>query len=224
MPAETEVGVMFPTLGVDVTCEYGRQPADTTPAGANVRAYEPGAERSRGGSRCGLTKYVDALVNGASPVQHLAVLVDPQAPGLNANDDTVDTAPSGYIPDPSTNNLSLRNNGRYIPAIGGGRQPNRNRPAGDPFLGNNVTIRVTLVSPGDGFTDIEYQYKQPEGAFSEVLLARTYIVGATGLNAGDWLLSSSDMTVLNSTSPPHDFDGSSVLPGSGGTYLVDFNL
>lgn len=117
MPAETEVGVMFPTLGVDVTCEYGRQPADTTPAGANVRAYEPGAERARGGSRTGLTKYVADRVNGDSPVQHLAVLVDPQAPALARDTD-------GTLPDPSTNNLRTRvPPGRKVRAGGSGVWP-----------------------------------------------------------------------------------------------------
>jgi hypothetical protein len=119
---EREVGVGFPVKGIDATCEYGRQPADTTPGAANVRSFDH-AGRARGGSRAGLSKYVPETVVGDFPIQHLALLVDPQTPALSA-----EAATPGGIPDPSSNNLRTRNFGRVIRPGGSGRQPNVNDP------------------------------------------------------------------------------------------------
>lgn len=101
MADEQEVSAGFPTAGLDVTCEFGRQPVDTTPDNQNVRSYEPATGKSRGGSRAGLTRYVDERVVNANLIQHLCVLVDPQQPGLRADIDP-------EFPDPSTNNLRVR--------------------------------------------------------------------------------------------------------------------
>lgn len=117
---DQEVGAIFPTSGLDVTTEYGRQPADTTPAAVNVMSFDVFLDRLRGGSRPGLSKYIDETVNGDSPVQHLNILVDPRSPALNAD------AADELVPDPSTNNLSVRNPGRTVRQGGSGRQPNRN--------------------------------------------------------------------------------------------------
>lgn len=131
-----EVGVLFPTAGLDVTCEFGRQPADTAAAGVNVRTSDPIAGRERGGSRPGLSKRINHVVYAAdAEVQHVAVLVDPQSAALSANYDTPNP-----IFDPSTNNLSNRNpSGRTVPDGGGGVQLNRNVP--DPEEGSNPLIR-----------------------------------------------------------------------------------
>jgi hypothetical protein len=123
MPDEQIYAAAFPVVGVDVTCEYGRQPDDSTPAGANVRTYAPLLERARGGSRSGMAKFIGSQVNGTSPVQHIAVLIDPEAPSLNADVYTSTDAPTGYVLDPSTNNTFPRNFGRYLAPGGSGRQP-----------------------------------------------------------------------------------------------------
>lgn len=112
----------FPVSGIDVSVEYGRRPAGTTETGENVRAFDSLEDRQRGGSRPGLTKLVNERVNGDNEVQHLDVLVDPTTPALNAEVD------EGAYPDPSTNNLRVRNFGRFVRVGGSGRQPNRNTP------------------------------------------------------------------------------------------------
>lgn len=126
---EQEVSVDFPTAGINVACEYARQPDGTTTSGSNVRAYDGDTERVRGASRPGITKLINATVNGTALVQHLAVLVDPSEDGLNYDDgydENGDPLP-GTVEDQSTNNLRLRNPGRRYRAGGGGNQPNRNR-------------------------------------------------------------------------------------------------
>jgi hypothetical protein len=128
--AEQEIGVVFPTKGVEASCEFSKQPADTAPVGVNVRTNEAITLRSRGGSRSGLTQYVPAQPAGASPIQHLNVLVDPQDPALDIT--------GGTVPDPSTNNLSVRNPGRFVPVGGSGQQLNRNVVSNAPQPGRLV--------------------------------------------------------------------------------------
>jgi hypothetical protein len=75
----------FPKGGIDRSQAFGRQPnrdvgesvwARTTHRGVNVRAFERQGRRRRGGSRCGLSKYLDARPGGLTYLtQHLAVLV-----------------------------------------------------------------------------------------------------------------------------------------------------
>ena len=222
MPDVQEVGAMFPVKGVEATCEYGRQPEDTTASGANVRAFEPGSDRGRGGSRCGLTKFVAGTVNGDFPVQHLAILVDPQAPALNADNYTVGDAPPGYIADPSTNNVTQRNPGRYIPQYGSGRAPNRNRPeTSDPFPGTR-NITFTRAESGDGYIDVDFNYV--DGS-SNTQYAYNYRVRVTGAPAGsaNIYLSSGDYTALLNASIPQTFNGATVVStGSPYEYNVTF--
>lgn len=62
---------------MDLTREWGLQPDDTTPLAVNVRSFEPGTSRNRGGSRSGIRKYVDQKLGLNSLIQHLKVIVDP---------------------------------------------------------------------------------------------------------------------------------------------------
>lgn len=139
MAGEQEVGAIFPVAGLDVTCEFDRQPPDTTPGAANVRSFDSLQFRNRGGSRFGLSRYVNETVNGVAQIQHLALLVDPQDPALNAPVD------QGTVLDPSTNNLSQRNFGRLVRAGGSGLQPNRN----DPRRGNVEIVQFKEYNFGN---------------------------------------------------------------------------
>jgi len=60
----------FPDGGLDRSGPHHRQPPGTCADAQNVRALTP-AGRRRGGSRPGLSRYLDARVNGANPVQDL---------------------------------------------------------------------------------------------------------------------------------------------------------
>lgn len=70
----TETDLHFPKAGVDLSYPLYRQPnrpaaggvyARTTPVGLNVRTFEPATDRSRGGARTGLSRYIDARVAGS---------------------------------------------------------------------------------------------------------------------------------------------------------------
>jgi hypothetical protein len=65
----------FPKGGIDVSCAYSQQAtraspdgsyARTTPAGVNVRTYEPATNRARGAQRSGLSKYISTQPGGTS--------------------------------------------------------------------------------------------------------------------------------------------------------------
>jgi hypothetical protein len=74
----------FPKAGMDRSAAFGRQPnrdvgesvyARTTHRGVNVRAFEQGGRRRRGGSRRGMSRFIDAVPGGTEwLVQHLAVI------------------------------------------------------------------------------------------------------------------------------------------------------
>src|SRR5260370_11707528 len=73
----------FPLQGIDVSTEYELQPADTTPTGLNVRGYEPGTMRARGGSPPGILQYVPQQVPPrAHPIPPLNYLGCPPANAL----------------------------------------------------------------------------------------------------------------------------------------------
>lgn len=72
---ESFVDFRFPIKGIDLSQAYSLQPADTTPIGQNVRAYDALQARARGGSRPGLAKYVSAIVGPGGLIQELNSLV-----------------------------------------------------------------------------------------------------------------------------------------------------
>ncbi len=92
-PPESFTDLHFPLCGVDLSMGFDKQPnrqiqsgdyARTTPLGVNVRAYEPGTARARGGQRPGLVKYVATQPNGTNLIQDLnsVVVVGTAAPGF----------------------------------------------------------------------------------------------------------------------------------------------
>lgn len=124
MSADQIVPATFPTLGLDVTCEFGRQPDGTAPDSQNVRSFEQIQDRNRGGSRPGLSKYNTEQHSGTALIQHLSVLVDPQAPALSAD-------PNPTFPDPSSNNLKTRNPGNVVRLGGSANSPGVPSTPGD---------------------------------------------------------------------------------------------
>lgn len=65
--------LLFPFGGIDRSKAYSAQPQGTTPAAVNVRGYEPGSGRQRGGSRPGLSRYVSGSLG--SLIQDLNIVV-----------------------------------------------------------------------------------------------------------------------------------------------------
>lgn len=132
IPEEAFVDMPFPVNGTDVSDAFDSQHPNTTPDAMNVRTFEAITHRARGGSRPGLSKHINQKVGGlTSEIQHLQIIVDPQADALSAN---FDVSPPGMI-DPSTNNVFIlggsidiklrRNNNRPVRVGGTGIQPNR---------------------------------------------------------------------------------------------------
>lgn len=133
MADEQLLPLEFPNFGLDLTAGYGAQRPGTTPVGTNVRVYEPGTERARGGSRPGITRYVLPQLPTATKIQCLDYVVDPDATALLAND-LLDPGTT-TVNDPSTNppgsnpgdptDQRVRNRGNVWPQGGSGLQPNR---------------------------------------------------------------------------------------------------
>lgn len=141
MTQDTEVSAGFPTAGIDVTCEFGRQPENTTPDAQNVRSVEESTGRIRGGSRPGLSRYINETVSGTHLIQHLCVLVDPQQPGLRADVDP-------EFPDPSTNNVRLRvPPGRRVRLGGSAIDPRGNDEPAES-TGDIVFVQAKREQPG----------------------------------------------------------------------------
>jgi len=65
----------FPEKGLDASRPAAEQPPLTTARARNCRFCEAAGKRCRGGARPGLSRYVDARVNGARAVQDLNVVV-----------------------------------------------------------------------------------------------------------------------------------------------------
>jgi hypothetical protein len=76
----------FPASGIDVTNEEHQQRPNTSPLAINVRLRDPLHRRLRGGSRPGISRYIDAKVGGAtSVIQHLEAITTINADALPAN-------------------------------------------------------------------------------------------------------------------------------------------
>jgi hypothetical protein len=127
--ADKDITVGFPVAGVSAATEYGGQPPGTAVAAQNVRATDALATRLRGGSRPGLTRYVDAPVDGTvgHEVQHLAAIVDPTVDALLTSFEAYDP-PGGDNPGVEDPSDGTRNPGRLVRPGGSGVQPNRNAP------------------------------------------------------------------------------------------------
>ncbi len=129
------IDLPFPIGGVDVTTEFELQPVRTCPIAINVRAIEPGTQRNRGGSRPGISRYINDRPGGLSSlIQHLNIVVDPTVAATGAQDETNQIGPipdggngTGILnpsnnPDPS----NPRNNGNdYVPPQGSGHTMHR---------------------------------------------------------------------------------------------------
>jgi hypothetical protein len=137
----------FPALGVNRSDEFGAQEPSTTIDAANVRFFEALTRRGRGGSRCGLSKYVLDRVGGLnSPVQHLALIATTDAAATLAAQDPYQgmTFPSAVF-DPSDNGWADGNPGQPGPDGDTGGPPGGGTEApapGDPGGGGHT-------GPGD---------------------------------------------------------------------------
>ncbi len=92
--------VHFPYAGVNQSFGYTDQPNSpmpdgvygrSTPFGLNVRAYDPSTDRRRGGSRSGLSKLVNAQVNGTNLLQEISSVTQTTGvlPGTGQQVDTM---------------------------------------------------------------------------------------------------------------------------------------
>lgn len=157
MPDARDLDLTFPTGGIDVSWGHDMQPGGTTAAGVNVRAFEARTQRTRGGSRPGLSRYIDATVAGTHLIQHLNIIVDPTTDALlddfepplltgeGENDpsgrDWVQDPSSAGSGEPSQGGNADRNPGRRVRRGGSGRQPNkstRRRQANVAYVQANV--------------------------------------------------------------------------------------
>lgn len=210
---QTYTDLVFPIRGVDIAGEFGSQREGTTPEAKNVRAFEPGTERMRGGSRSGIVKYppeqvtfeIDSFDN---VIQHLGVIVDPSSDAILANfDDGTDNRDSssgsgiglsgggkaGTYTDTSSNNLRRRRSEFFTRKIrdgGSGRRQGRFSPK-----------QVVTITAND-------QTK----TYGTTLSLGTSAFTVSGLAVGDSVTS----VTLNSRGAVN----TAVVPPSGRTYRI----
>ena len=79
----TRFDMPWPVKGLIESTGYESQPRGSTVSCQNVRAYDPGTGRSRGGQRAGLTKYVNARTADAK-VQDIGQVVARDVPASQA--------------------------------------------------------------------------------------------------------------------------------------------
>lgn len=103
LPPEWTYNFSFPLCGIDLSRAFSdqqpRQMPDndygkTTRLAVNVRAYEPHTDRSRGGTRFGLARYISSPVVSGWLIQELAVVV---GTGFTPPGGTVQTSQSGRV-------------------------------------------------------------------------------------------------------------------------------
>lgn len=158
-PTQTLV-LEFPLRGMDVTTEFQLQPDGTTPLGLNVRSFEPGSKRNRGGARSGLSKYLNSQVAGVPGlIQHLNIIVDPTIEATQAQLEDFEFNPDGDhaddgILDPSNNPdpANPRNPGRYIRRKGSGRSQRRGVRTKFLAQAENDSLSTSAGSPA---TDVD---------------------------------------------------------------------
>lgn len=81
------VSVQFPLRGLDVASPYDNQPDGTSPDAVNVRSFDPFLRRMRGGSRPGLSRYINGDIG--SEIQDINSVVLPSATALGISFDDV---------------------------------------------------------------------------------------------------------------------------------------
>ena len=179
---ESFVDLPFPVKGIDVATELELQPKGTTPLGQNVRAFEPSTQRARGGARPGLVKYINTQVLGLpSTIQHLNIIVDPTEAALNFDF-------TGDLPDPSTNNLRVRNWGRLVRRGGSGAQPNIHPPKGfqkvptppPPPAPGGYPIPLPAGGIVAAYTGVLLQDMTVVGVSIQVNVTRSYFLNGVG--------------------------------------------
>lgn len=104
------VDVPFPLEGMDITRAFMRQRQLTCVQAMNVRAFEPGTDRARGGSRPGLVKYA---VGPVAAIQDITVFVSEGAVAGGI------VAAGPGIPGTSTNTVVVANPGSQLTTVGG---------------------------------------------------------------------------------------------------------
>ncbi len=72
---ESLAEIPFPVKGRSDAISFDQMDGAWTPDGENVRVFESLTSRGRGGSRAGISRYIDAQVSGANAIQHLNTVV-----------------------------------------------------------------------------------------------------------------------------------------------------
>ena len=151
MPDDRDLPVDFPLKGIDRTREYQEQPPGSTAMGINVRGTDPFARRGRGGSRPGLSKYVEGRLNAwtaDSEIQMLNFIVRDSADALLTAEEPGPDTP--VIENPQIPGTLIRDGGS-------GAQPNANTTqAANPNPVPNWFIAEVISSSGGGIFSVQF--------------------------------------------------------------------
>lgn len=197
MPGESQE-LEFPLYGLDVSTAASEAPPLTAAVAVNVRRQDVFRDRERGGSRSGLTPWINDRPGGLNtPNQHLATVVHYSFEALltQAEQDGETQAPGGLVVDTMSSNFNARTPAsppapypRYRPDKGSGVQPNR-----------SVGPRVNPVPPPP---------PPPPGP-----VTRTYFPFA-GLEGGEALPRFSVGPFILPLTPPTDLSPTIIVAGA----------
>lgn len=131
MDEEHFADMTFPSRGVNKVSGFQIQLPETTPVGENVRMFEAMTNRARGGSRSGLSQWIEEEVTGAgleTTIQHIGIVVTNDGDAMLGSFNTGDFLdPSSAGPEFSWPPLKFtRNPQRFVRAGGDGVQPFKN--------------------------------------------------------------------------------------------------
>jgi len=181
-PAQEQfIDQQFPLQGVDLSNEYVGQRPQTTEVGTNCRAFEPLTHRGRGGSRAGLVRYLDTPIIAGALIQHLNIIVDPQAEALGISFDDTGGDDEAFE-DPSDGGRNLIGDGSIgdIYVGGSGFHTNKNKSPKHPKLRIVANNRTKTFGDTLVFANTEYT---KTGLLSGDSIASLFL-SSTGADAG----------------------------------------
>lgn len=157
---ESFADLRFPLGGIDLSRGFNNQLprplqngdyGGTTPLGQNVRGYEPGTRRARGGQRPGLLKYIQGLCGSASLIQELNLVVGVgyAAPGPGGSGyyfaQTPAVAPAGTLASVATFAAPVTAGNAIVVASAGSAFPTITDGAGNHYT-SAVSASVSYVA------------------------------------------------------------------------------
>lgn len=134
----------WPRGGLVEDSPYSEQPPNATTDCLNVRNYDAIARRNRGGRRTGLSRFIDAQVNGTQPIQALAQTVEAVAINQSASVGAKFSDPSFAIAEAASFSKIAINSDGLVVRVGGNNAI---------LTDGNVGVMLASIDPVTGWSN-----------------------------------------------------------------------